>query len=98
MWTSLYLLLCLYQTLLIICCTYLFACRYGVGYHLTVVKGEHCQPKLVTQYIQRSFPSVKKHSDVGQELSYILPREESSRFDEFFKQFEGREVACWCVR
>lgn len=72
-------------------------CRYGVGYHLTVVKGEQCQPQHVTQYIKRHIPSAKLHSDVGHELSYIVPRDETNKFNEFFKQFEGWLMVIECM-
>jgi ABC-type multidrug transport system ATPase subunit len=64
--------------------------RYGVGYHFTIVKNEHCKPQLVTQYVKKHIPSAKLHSDVGHELSYILPGDQTSKFGSFFKQFEGQ--------
>jgi ATP-binding cassette subfamily A (ABC1) protein 3 len=67
--------------------------RYGVGYHFTIVKNEHCKPQLVTQYVKKHIPSAKLHSDVGHELSYILPGDQTSKFGSFFKQFEEESGA-----
>ena len=58
------------------------------------MKNENCNPVHVTQYIKQQIPSAKLHSDVGHELSYILPGDQTSRFGDFFKQFEG----WWTVR
>ena len=64
--------------------------RYGVGYHLTMVKGDQCKRELVTEYLKRKISTVKLNSDVGRELSYLLPKDESKNFPELFKDMEGQ--------
>eukprot|EP00118_Oscarella_pearsei_P005154 m.23294 g.23294 ORF g.23294 m.23294 type:complete len:1794 (+) comp28455_c0_seq2:102-5483(+) len=62
--------------------------RYGVGYHLTLVKGEQCKSEEVTKYLRCRIPTIKLNSNVGHELSYLLPRGETDKFASLFKEME----------
>ena len=71
------------------CILCIFVSRYGVGYHLTMEKGEQCESKSVTKYLKEKIPTVKLNSDVGRELSYLLPKNEIGKFPNLFKYMEG---------
>lgn len=47
--------------------------RFGVGYHLTMLKAEGCDPKRVVEYLQTMVPSLKEADDLGQELACTIP-------------------------
>ena len=61
---------------------------YGVGYHMTLLK----EKKLVTseiEHIVKSFvPSAERLTDVGMELSFILPSTAASSFPDLFENLE----------
>ena len=52
-------------------------------------KGEQCESKSVTKYLKEKIPTVKLNSDVGRELSYLLPKNEIGKFPNLFKYMEG---------
>lgn len=63
----------------------------GGGYHLIIVKQSNCQVDRITQLLQRHIPIVHVDQNVGAELSYSLPDEESQKFPEMFKELEDRK-------
>ncbi|XP_032221027.2 phospholipid-transporting ATPase ABCA3-like isoform X2 [Nematostella vectensis] len=64
--------------------------KYGVGYHMAVVKGPSCNAGKVTEVVQKFVPTAQLESNVGAELSYILPSEATGRFEELFTELETR--------
>ena len=54
--------------------------RYGVGYNLTAVKEAGCNPMVVTDVITRHVPDATTLSNVGAEISFQLPLDQSSAF------------------
>ncbi|XP_072454006.1 phospholipid-transporting ATPase ABCA3-like isoform X2 [Notamacropus eugenii] len=53
--------------------------KYGAGYHLIMVKDPECKVKKISQLIYRYVPNAKMESNVGAELSFILPKENAER-------------------
>lgn len=65
--------------------------RYGVGYHIVMVKQAECSVRRITELIKQYVPNSKLESNAGAELSYILPRESSKNFAGLFSQLEQRQ-------
>ncbi|XP_065052485.1 phospholipid-transporting ATPase ABCA3-like isoform X1 [Rhopilema esculentum] len=63
--------------------------RYGVGYHLTLVKEPLFQENDVISLIREMVPSAKLVGNIGAEMSYILEHESSKVFKDLFAAFEG---------
>ncbi|XP_024515167.1 ABC transporter A family member 1 [Selaginella moellendorffii] len=62
--------------------------RYGVGYTLTLVKGQS-GTESISEAILRHVPSATLLSDVGSELSYRLPLASTSTFHLLFEELEA---------
>ena len=65
----------------------------GVGYHLYIVKNPSCIPRNILEAIKIHVPEVQLESDVGAELSFVLPKEQSSKFEELFNHLERNQDA-----
>ncbi|CAH0723432.1 unnamed protein product, partial [Brenthis ino] len=65
--------------------------HYGIGYKLTIVKCENCNVEEVTRFFRGYMPDVKENTNIGSELSYILPNEHVSKFPEMLKIFEEQK-------
>ena len=63
--------------------------RYGVGYHMTMVKGPHCDSQAVTDLVERMVTGAQQEMDVGAELSFILPSQSSHQFPQLFDTLDG---------
>lgn len=75
----------------------LVAYRFGVGYHMTVVKGENCNPMRVTKTVMQHVPGGELSTEAGAELAYTLPSNATGSFPELFEYIEGRrhcQVIC----
>lgn len=74
------------------CCgTSLFLKKtFGAGYHLVIVKNSSCNVPNLTLAIQNHIPSAILESEISAELSYLLPFEESSKFEDLFIDIESR--------
>ena len=63
--------------------------RYGVGYHLTLVKDSvdmtDSQVENLTTFIQSHVSSAECHSNVGSELSYLLNASQVGAFSDLFE-------------
>ena len=64
--------------------------RYGVGYHMVVVKEPHCDSSKVTALVISIVKGSKQVTDVGAELSYILPSTATESFPSLFDALEGK--------
>ncbi|XP_063678644.1 phospholipid-transporting ATPase ABCA3-like isoform X4 [Bolinopsis microptera] len=62
--------------------------KYGVGYHLTLVKKPGCDVPAVEEFIKKHVASAQKISDVGSELVFILPDNQVDNFVPLFKKLE----------
>ncbi|XP_012587144.1 PREDICTED: ATP-binding cassette sub-family A member 3 [Condylura cristata] len=65
--------------------------KYGAGYHMTLVKEPHCSPEAVSQLVCRHIPNARLESSAGAELSYVLPKESTPRFEGLFTQLETQQ-------
>ncbi len=65
-------------------------CRYGVGYHMTVVKEQSCVSETVESLILSYVSGAKQVTDVGAELSFVLPSSEAAKFPELFDSLDGQ--------
>ncbi|KAK5642702.1 hypothetical protein RI129_008869 [Pyrocoelia pectoralis] len=64
--------------------------KYGTGYHLIMEKSENCDVNKVTNLLQNYIPKIQAQSNIGSELSYLLPNEFSSIFEGMLKTLETR--------
>ena len=55
-------------------------CRYGVGYHLTLVKGPSCDSRQLCELITSKVPGAQLATDVSAELTFLLPFTSSQHF------------------
>lgn len=67
--------------------------KYGAGYHMVIVKNTHCDTAAVTRLVTQYVPYASLESNAGAELSYILPKESTHRFQALFSELEMRREA-----
>ncbi|XP_004627914.1 ATP-binding cassette sub-family A member 3 [Octodon degus] len=65
--------------------------KYGAGYHMTLVKEPHCNPKAISQLVYHHIPNATLESSAGAELSFILPKESTHRFESLFSKLEKKQ-------
>lgn len=65
--------------------------KYGAGYHMTLVKEAHCDPEAITRLVWQHVPSATLESSAGAELSFILPKESTHRFEGLFTKLEKQQ-------
>lgn len=66
--------------------------RFGTGYHLVCVKNEYCNPAAVTAVLRKYIPNVEIQTEIGHELTYELPEDRVSTFEEMFHELEEHQV------
>ncbi|XP_047389769.1 phospholipid-transporting ATPase ABCA3-like [Sciurus carolinensis] len=64
---------------------------YGVGYHVVMVKEPHCKVEEISELIYYHAPTATLESSAGTELSFILPKEYTHRFEALFTALENRQ-------
>ncbi|KAJ8728130.1 hypothetical protein PYW08_016515 [Mythimna loreyi] len=67
--------------------------HYGIGYKMTIVKGENCIADDVTKFFRNYVPDIKENTNIGSELTYILPSDNVSKFPKMLKEFEAKREA-----
>ncbi len=72
------------------CKTYVHSCRYGVGYHMTIVKKTDCDSSKLISLVKSMVESAQQVTDVGAELTFILPSNATPTFPNLFDTLEGR--------
>nr|KAF6365701.1 hypothetical protein mPipKuh1_000030 [Pipistrellus kuhlii] len=65
--------------------------KYGAGYHMTLVKEPHCNPEAVSRLVYHHIPHASLESSAGAELSFILPKESTHRFESLFAKLEKKQ-------
>lgn len=65
-------------------------CRYGVGYHLTLVKKESCDQDAITNLVKGHVPTAEIISAVGAEIQFVLSSESSQNFEALFVELESK--------
>ncbi|XP_054992770.1 phospholipid-transporting ATPase ABCA3-like [Sorex araneus] len=63
---------------------------FGVGYHLVMEKEPHCNVEKVSDLIHDRIPAATLESNAKNELSFILPKQQSHSFKELFTNLESR--------
>ena len=81
--------ICLSICLFVCTFVYLHVFRFGVGYHLTMVKEPLCDVDHVTNVISTLIRGVQKVSDTSSETTFILPFSSTSQFPSLFDYIEG---------
>ena len=67
-------------------------CRYGVGYHLTLVKSPNFEEERIVSLIREQVPTAKMAGNVAAELSYILNEDSTKQFKPLFEKLEGIQI------
>ena len=68
---------------------------------MTMVKEPKCDSQVVTDLVKRIVNGAKQVTDVGAELSFILPSQSSSFFPNLFDTLDGESfiiTACTTIR
>ncbi|XP_036594650.1 ATP-binding cassette sub-family A member 3-like [Trichosurus vulpecula] len=66
--------------------------KYGAGYHMVIVKGPTCNTEEISRLIFHHVPTATVESNVGAELSFILPKESSDKFETLFTELEEKQT------
>nr|XP_060642190.1 phospholipid-transporting ATPase ABCA3 isoform X1 [Anolis sagrei ordinatus]XP_060642191.1 phospholipid-transporting ATPase ABCA3 isoform X1 [Anolis sagrei ordinatus] len=64
--------------------------KYGAGYHMVMVKEPCCNLGEISRLIYHYVPKATLESNAGAELSFILPKESTHRFEALFTELELR--------
>uniref|UniRef100_A0A5F5PEQ8 ATP binding cassette subfamily A member 3 n=1 Tax=Equus caballus TaxID=9796 RepID=A0A5F5PEQ8_HORSE len=65
--------------------------KYGAGYHMTLVKEPHCNAEGISRLVHHHVPTATLESSAGAELSFILPKESTHRFESLFAKLEKKQ-------
>ncbi|KAL3853224.1 hypothetical protein ACJMK2_016780 [Sinanodonta woodiana] len=63
---------------------------YGAGYHMVMVKNKTCNVDRVTAVVNNYVPTATLASEISAEVSYILPFDQSSKFEALFQEIESK--------
>ena len=72
---------------------YALALLAGTGYQLYVVKNRSAVAETILDAVRVHVPGVRLKNNVGAELSFILPKEQSANFETLFSDLESRQTA-----
>ena len=81
-----------YCFLLLVCMLSLSLSSYGVGYHMTVVKEPSCNSEDVVALVTQMVPGSEQITDVGAELSFILPTQAGGNFPRLFDVMDSKYI------
>eukprot|EP00055_Hartaetosiga_balthica_P016967 m.110165 g.110165 ORF g.110165 m.110165 type:complete len:1869 (+) comp9218_c2_seq1:80-5686(+) len=62
--------------------------RFGVGYHMTMVKEPGCNVSSISNLIRSHVAGATIQTEVGTELSFVLPKEQSANFPEMMENLD----------
>ncbi|KAJ0177199.1 hypothetical protein K1T71_007208 [Dendrolimus kikuchii] len=65
--------------------------HYGIGYKLTIVKGDGCNVNAITNLFKPYIPSCCENTNIGSELTYILPNEFVHKFPYLLRELEEKK-------
>ena len=65
----------------------------GIGYHLTIVKGQSVSANDITALIMEHLDDAKFEGEMGAELTYLLPKADSKKLSKLFKAIESEKEA-----
>jgi ATP-binding cassette subfamily A (ABC1) protein 3 len=63
--------------------------RFGVGYHLTMVKGRDASSERICEVVMSTIDGAEKVGDVAGELSFVLPSHLIDHYPKLFDKLEG---------
>ncbi|KAJ8301076.1 hypothetical protein KUTeg_020063 [Tegillarca granosa] len=63
---------------------------YGAGYHLVMVKEQNSDLSNIKDMVQSYVPSATVESNIGAELSFLLPFTESENFQALFNELQNK--------
>jgi ATP-binding cassette subfamily A (ABC1) protein 3 len=74
----------------LVCCgsSLFLKSRYGVGYRMVIVKAPSCDTAKVCELVLGSVPGSQVVTDVGAELSFVLPSSATHHFPPLFDTLE----------
>ncbi len=80
--------------LIMLICTRTFTFLHfaGAGYHMVLVKERNCDVRVLHETIQCHVPEARLESNVGAELSYLLPFHCKPQFHSLFTEIERRKA------
>ncbi|OBS77731.1 hypothetical protein A6R68_19880, partial [Neotoma lepida] len=64
---------------------------YGIGYHVVMVKEPHCDTDEISKLIHGYASTATLKTNVGNELSFILPQEYTQKFEALFTALEENQ-------
>uniref|UniRef100_A0A8C9DPX7 ABC transporter domain-containing protein n=1 Tax=Prolemur simus TaxID=1328070 RepID=A0A8C9DPX7_PROSS len=64
---------------------------YGAGYHIVMEREPHCDVEEISATIHCHVPDATLDKNIGAELSYILPKEYTQRFEALFNDLEKKQ-------
>ncbi|XP_014652680.1 PREDICTED: ATP-binding cassette sub-family A member 3-like [Ceratotherium simum simum] len=64
---------------------------YGAGYHIVLEREPHCDVEKISAMIQSHIPDATLENCIGTELSFILPKEYTHRFEALFNDLEKKQ-------
>ncbi|KAL3853222.1 hypothetical protein ACJMK2_016778 [Sinanodonta woodiana] len=65
---------------------------FGAGYHMVMVKNKTCNVDRVTAVVNNYVPTATLESEISAEVSYLLPFDQSSKFEALFQEIESKMV------
>ena len=63
---------------------------------MTVVKEPGCDTQILSGVVEKMVEGAKEVTDVGAELTFILPSESSQQFSQLFDTLEGKTCFLRC--
>uniref|UniRef100_A0A8C3VQ59 ABC transporter domain-containing protein n=1 Tax=Catagonus wagneri TaxID=51154 RepID=A0A8C3VQ59_9CETA len=64
---------------------------YGAGYHIVLEREPQCNAENISAVIYSHIPDAILENSVGTELSFILPKEHTHRFEALFNELEEKQ-------
>ncbi|XP_075384195.1 ATP-binding cassette sub-family A member 17-like [Tenrec ecaudatus] len=65
--------------------------KYGAGYYMTLVQNPHCHTEEVTRLVYQHIPNAILEASLGEELTFLLPKDSIPRFESLFSELELRQ-------
>ncbi|KAI8797159.1 ATP-binding cassette sub-family A member 3 [Biomphalaria glabrata] len=65
--------------------------KYGAGYHMILVKRPECDVQKIINIVSKYIPTAELESNIGAELSFILPQNLVSNFEPLFTELEQKQ-------
>ena len=63
--------------------------KFGIGYHLTIAKLRHYDDTRVKQILKNFLPNAFLKDEIGSEISFIIPLQDTAKFSQLFEMLEN---------